>query len=759
MSEFMGNEEGRVEGIGAPAGALEKAVAFDFDKIEDAAVVASETPSKHDPEALNAHIAADHDLIPIDGKRPVKTGWRRLPASTLDKAAARFLSGRNVGVRLRDIDLVIDVDPRNFVDGVNSFDDLKVDFGLPDAPFVRTGGGGFHHYFHKPADIRIVGALADYPGVEFKSAGFQVVAAGSIHPDTGRPYRLDDDALALSLAEAPKATTALLDAIAKRSVSAPADAHVEMAPEMLGEWLSDVNVEEYRDQTRWQDLMMACHAATGGIGMDEFIAWSTSDPGYVDHGAKIARRWNSLETKPDGITVRTLIAALPAHKRREATEALGRSVPEDDFPPVEDGEELPVSTGSIWNDWIFAADAMQFVRRGDGKKYGTDQWKAMFAGLYPDGEILGAVWKARVPIRKFEALVYLPEEPEFPDGESGGRYNIWRKSGVAARQGDVALFLDHMAFLFPNEADRELVLDYLALLVQKPAQKIHFALLVRGAQGTGKSWIGNLMEMIIGRPNVVRPSNDEVTSRWTAWMEGAQLAVVEELMAIGRLEISNRLKPVITDPTIRIEEKGCKIYSIPNKLNFLCFTNHDDALKIEHGDRRWLVVFSPAVKKDPAYYARLFGYLAEGGAAFVKHWLMQRRVVMNGHGVAPATSGKETMRRMSMGDAETCLLELYESGEAPFDFGLVRVHDLVSAVPDGLRGKSNLTSRMSKFLKEEIGAVAHTRFTKGGTNRPPWQLWSVHDHDLWENMGATARIDAYIEHYAIDLVPRQARKR
>ncbi|CAM5354782.1 hypothetical protein ATER59S_01322 [Aquamicrobium terrae] len=393
---------------------------------------------------------------------------------------------------------------------------------------------------------------------------------------------------------------------------------------------------------------------------------------------------------------------------------------------------------------------MQFVRRGDGRKYRTDQWKALYAGLYPDGDILNAVWKARIPVRKFEALVYLPEESEFPDGEDGGRYNIWRRSGIEAVPGDVSVFVEHMAFLFPNEADRSLVLDYLALLVQKPAQKIHFALLVRGLQGTGKSWIGNLMERIIGRPNVVRPSNDEVTSRWTSWMEGAQLAIVEELMTLGRLEVANRLKPVITDPTIRIEEKNCSIYSIPNKLNFLCFTNHDDALKIEHGDRRWLVVFSPAVKKEPAYYARLFAFLADGGAAHVKHWLLHRHVTLNGHGVAPATSGKETMRRMSMGDAEAFLLELYEADQTPFDFDLVRVDDLVQAVPQRLSGRTSLRSRLAKFLKEEVGAVAHTRHTKQHPGRPSWQLWSLRNHEVWENIGASGRIDAYVAHHAID---------
>jgi hypothetical protein len=52
------------------------------------------------------------------------------------------------------------------------------------------------------------------------------------------------------------------------------------------------------------------------------------------------------------------------------------------------------------------------------------------------------------------------------------------------------------------------------------------------------------MELIVGKPNVVRPSNDEMISKWTRWMEVAQLAVVEELMTLGRLEVSNRLKPV-----------------------------------------------------------------------------------------------------------------------------------------------------------------------------------------------------------------------
>lgn len=744
MSDVI-NEIGRAVEDSAPVDVRSNA-ARSFDVREDAPALCPDKPSLPEPSALDAHASAGHQLIPLDGKVPTERAWTKAKPLDLAKAKARIQAGKNVGVRLRATDLVVDVDPRNFDDGDDPSARLKADFALPDAPFVRTGGGGWHFYFRKPAEVAVVNALSGYKGIEFKSFGRQVVAAGSIHPDTGEPYRLDDDPLAMSLSEAPKVTEALLDAISKPFGDRSGQESGELSPDQLAEWLEHIDVADYRDELKWRELMMACHHATGGEGMEEFVAWSTSDPDYADHNEIIRRRWNSLDTKRGGITIRTLIAALPKDMRREAVEVTGRLPAEDDF---SDADTEPVKAGKnspVWSDWVWVADASQFVRRSDGKKYRPDQWNSLYAGLKPDGSLLNAVWKGNIPIRKFESLVYLPERPEFPDSNWGGRYNIWRMAGVDAKPGDITPFLEHMAHLFPDETDRDHVLDYLALLVQRPADKIHFALLIRGAQGTGKSWIGRLMENIFGSRNVVRPSNDEVTSRWTAWMEGAQLAIIEELMTLGRREVANRLKPAITDTTLRIEEKGCSIYSIPNCLNFLCFTNHEDALPIEHGDRRWLVAFSPAVKKDDAYYNRLFGYLDEGGASFVKQWLLHRKVALNPKGAAPATSGKEVMRRLSIGDAENYLLELFEDRAPPFDFDLVRVEDLVGAVPLAMRGRPNLRARVARLLKDEIGAKSHSRYTKGNRKRPSYQLWSVRNHDIWDGVGASGRIDAFMNY-------------
>src|SRR3546814_10730916 len=44
------------------------------------------------------------------------------------------------------------------------------------------------------------------------------------------------------------------------------------------------------------------------------------------------------------------------------------------------------------------------------------------------GDILGAVWSGKLPIRKFAGCVYVPGQGEVISGDKwGGRYNTWRK--------------------------------------------------------------------------------------------------------------------------------------------------------------------------------------------------------------------------------------------------------------------------------------------------------------------------------------------
>lgn len=717
------------------------------------------------PEQLEAYSGSGFELIPLHGpseldrngrsigKAPGK-GWRDCQPLDVVAAVDVMSGGRNVGVRLRACDLVIDVDPRNFPLGTDPFRQLQADLSvkLTDYPTVVTGSGGLHIYMRKPEEMPVKEAIDLYPGIEFKSLGRQVVAAGSVHPNTRRAY-LWDDVGPMIADGVPDAPEVLLDLIRRPERVSRAEAG-EVEAEQLAEMLSGLNAEDYRDHDRWLELMMACHHATGGAAREEFIAWSTSDTSYSDHADMIGRRWDSLDTDRKGFTVRTLYMHL--HKAGRA-DLIPRPSAQDDFADSLNehaierlvvGEAPASKRRGVADEWVYVIDAEAFVRRSDGKKWKKEQWKARYAGMMSQGDIINAVFRGNFPVRKFEALVYIPGGAEFPDGEEGGRYNIWKRSGVEAKMGDVSPFLDHMAYLFPDDCERSYVLDYLAMLVQRPEQKVNYALLVKGGQGTGKSWIGRLMTAIIGDDNVTLPSNSEVMSQWTVWTEGAQLGIIEELMCVGRLDMANRLKPIITEPTLRIEAKGCSLYSIPNHLNLMAFTNHDDAVPIERGDRRWLVVFSDVESREDAYYERLFDYLEGDGPSAVKQWLLDRRITLNPKGRAPKTKGKAEMRRLSLSEAEQHLAEMLEEGIAPFDFDLVRLDDLIAAVPHALqRQTKGIRSRVIRWLKEEAGAVKHNRYTKqDGTDRPSYQLWSIRDHDRWAEVGAAGRIDAFLDH-------------
>jgi hypothetical protein len=701
-------------------------------------MVNSQTPTQHPLgpsfDLVQPHLQAKHDLIPLAGisKIPARAGWTTDPAMTFEEVRRHMANGGNVGVRLRSDQLVIDVDPRNFQPIWGEADPfselvLRTCSDPTNWPCVLTGGGGMHYYLTKPADLEIVHGLVDFPGVEFATAGRQLVAAGSVHPDSGQYYRLENHPIfGDSFSNLCRAPAPLLQMIIRRpptSVGGSAKHSVAEVEQMLG----GLVVENFKEYQQWFQIMAAAHAASGGRAREEFIRWSTVDPDYCNDAQKIGRSWDALDAdRPDGITAATLYQALYRAGRGDIVERFTNF--------NNDGSEL--------SNWVWVADATRFIRRSDLKKYKPDQWKSMYASQHPDGDILTAVWKGKTAVRRFETLVYIPEKPEIIDSQ----YNLWRPSGVQAAPGDTSWFENHINWMFPNDTERNYVIDYLALLVQRPAEKIHFALLIRGAQGTGKSAIGLLMSKIIGMRNVVQPSNDEVTGKFTVWQEGAQLGVIEELMTLGRLEVANRLKPVITEPNLRIEEKHGSPYSIPNYLNLLCFTNHRNALPMEAGDRRWLVVFSPALPKDQAYYARLFDNIESvEGAAAVKHLLLNRAIHLDPKGRAPDTVAKDEMRSYSIGDIEHWLKEQYEQKLAPFEFPLLRLDDAIASIPQDLKLKHrNVRGIVVRFLQDGLGAVQHTRNTKSDGRRN-YRLWSTEEHAKWDELGPTARVDAYEE--------------
>ncbi len=312
--------------------------------------IASQNQTTISAKALRRYDAKTFTLIPLHaynakarkrgkerklGKVPIDKNWSsRTDYNSARVRADAIKENRNVGVRLNADQLVIDVDPRN--GGDKGFANLckALHMKPSDFPTVITGSGGLHLYMTKPAELLIVDTLVDFPGVEFKSKGRQVVAAGSIHPDTLKLYEWDGR-VALIEDGLPDAPEALLNVIARPDREVMIRGGGQMTQEQVAEALERLNPEDFRTESEWRDLMMACHHASNGDARSEFVEWSTSDRQYMDDAEIIGRRWDSLHTeRKDGgdvITVRSLLKAVREKGDGEPYEFVDHEERAEDF--------------------------------------------------------------------------------------------------------------------------------------------------------------------------------------------------------------------------------------------------------------------------------------------------------------------------------------------------------------------------------------------------------------------------------------------
>lgn len=308
-------------------------------------------------DAMRPYRGARLELIPLHrwdtkdhrgrelGKAPADRRWTTRDydhAKVLERAQRDDL---NLGVRLPADVVVLDVDPRNFPDGCNSLDRLVTDTGLDlsSSPHTVTGSGGHHYYFRKPAGVVLLDTVEGYAGLEFKSLGRQVVAAGSVHPN-GNHYEWAADSPPLADMPDLPANVLKLARRPERSVGASSGAG-ELTSEQLAKSLEQLDPADFgeRQHERWEDLMMACHYATNGEGRQEFIDWCAGDPTYQDHGWIVGRRWDSLHTDR-GDAVRTATLHMFLH---EVGGGIAPPDPVDDFDAWEDDDQF-VATTSRW---------------------------------------------------------------------------------------------------------------------------------------------------------------------------------------------------------------------------------------------------------------------------------------------------------------------------------------------------------------------------------------------------------------------------
>lgn len=213
-------------------------------------------------------------------------------------------------------------------------------------------------------------------------------------------------------------------------------------------------------------------------------------------------------------------------------------------------------------------------------------------------------------------------------------FNNWRATGhplpTYVTDKDVQPWLDHVAYLVPDQRERETLLDFLAHVVQRRGEKVRWAPLIVGRQGTGKDVMLKPISKFLTHDNYIEIKPEDLMARFNSYLEN-ELIVVEEMVRFEKAEVYNQIKVMLSGSSgdrLSVERKHKERYEIENRVNFVFFSNNPDAVRMDDDDRRFFVISSPAEKRDSAYYKFLIEefYDNQSGWRKVIRWLLQRDV-------------------------------------------------------------------------------------------------------------------------------------
>ena len=146
--------------------------------------------------------------------------------------------------------------------------------------------------------------------------------------------------------------------------------------------------------------------------------------------------------------------------------------------------------------------------------------------------------------------------------------------------------------LFPKNEEKKAFLNWLAGIMQTREKQLT-AWLLMGEQGTGKGVLLHyIIKPLFGPTQAVQIEDEQLRDTFNRWLENKMIIAFNEVAYDNstRNSANSKIKAIITDPELQINEKNVKAYFVRNYANCLFYSNESIPVLIEVGDRRFNVV-------------------------------------------------------------------------------------------------------------------------------------------------------------------------
>lgn len=698
---------------------------------------------------------------------PIKPGAKFPPLikDNLEKASCDIAQleawenqwpGCNWGVAHRKSELLVadvDTNPKKGKVGQATFDDLDLMYGWPTTEMTTTPSGGFHMIYEgwandaHPAHIMALGENGI--GKDIDSPNYTLIPGCTF--DDGTSYIGND-------VEAVRCPEWIYDTIK----TAKTKSRVTDAGEIVVELDKQSNIDTAIDYLK-TDAEPSIQGSSGDMALLK-AAYYLKDLGISQQlGAELLNEYFNPRCEPawDMVDLEKKMAGAYSYANLSK---VGGKTAEADFaddppPPITpmgkkktidkqkkerakaravdaarpDDPNRPKTKADIIDQWVWVISMKRFINKVEPKNnYERDIWDTKsFDSAFNDilapktGSGSDKLFREKKGgIARFMRIGFAPGQPQSLD--AGQTFNMYRQPDIEPAEGDLTWWDEHLSYLFPDEVYRNHLLNWMGWLVQNLTKKPKHALIIQGeVNGTGKSFIGQVLARILHQANVSIVPQNGLSGRFNSWALQCKLILIEELRASDKRAVKEALHDIITEQRINVEKKGIDSIMVDSCFGVMAFTNDEAALDLDNTDRRYLVIRTDRTEEEAreksanGYFDRLFAKLDDPAAMGAVMYALVNRDLKgySGQQPAPMTEAKVGMKSAAMSDLEHWLDE--SRGEWPLNSRVVTIEDVIMLLPKRLETKGfRLHNTIKRFLLSDLGGLDLGTCTTPSKKRP-----------------------------------------
>ena len=146
--------------------------------------------------------------------------------------------------------------------------------------------------------------------------------------------------------------------------------------------------------------------------------------------------------------------------------------------------------------------------------------------------------------------------------------------------------------LIPKNAEKQYFLNWVAAILQT-RQKMMMSFVFIGPQGAGKGvLLSHILKPLFGELQTIQVEDEQLKSSFNGWIKHAFFIAFNEVAHDnrGRNSLNSKIKSIVTDPTIIVNEKNIRTYQIQNNVNCVFFSNERVPMLVERSDRRFSII-------------------------------------------------------------------------------------------------------------------------------------------------------------------------